>query len=131
MTSVACCATWSQGSIQRGAAYSFLEKIPSHPSAAMKTSEVSIALRRNRPGNVPSATPTGRISHGLISMVRFGWIIPKTVITKNRAVKKRRNRLMGQELPSGGRIRQEAIASPALTPAIQYQGATDSLTNKQ
>src|SRR5215469_7120718 len=131
MMSVARWETLSHGSIQRGAAYKFLEKIPSQPIVATKTIDAKIVWRRNRFGRVPRAIPTGRITQGLISITRFGWMIPKIVMMKKRAKKYRSKRLAGQEVPRSVRIRQTPVARPALTPAIQYQGATDSLTNRQ
>src|SRR5579862_1378822 len=131
MASAACWETLFHGSIQRGAAYKFLERIPSQPITATKTRDATIVWRRNRFGRVPRATPTGRITQALISITRFGWMIPKTVMMKNSAKKYRSKRFSGQEVPSSVRIRQAPVASPALMPANQYQGATDSLTNKQ
>src|SRR5579862_2827697 len=131
MMLVACWETLFHGSIQRGAAYKFLQRIPSQPIVAITTRDATIVRRRNRFGRVPRATPTGRITQALISITRFGWMIPNTVMMKKSAKKYRSKRLAGQEVPRSVRIRQTAVARPALTPATQYQGATDSLTNRQ
>src|ERR1700746_1978647 len=117
MMLVACWETLFHGSIQRGAAYKFLQRIATQPLLAITTRAHPIVWRSNRLGRVPRATPTGKITQALISITRFGWMIPNTVMMKKSAKKYRRHRLAGQEVPRSVRIRQTPGARPALPPA--------------